>query len=139
MAEHAYDRSKIGKVGVQPTASRERPLSDAHFEHATGRCGPSGANNGRCPQRGNFATHWNCRPVLHVAVDPGIEIFCVNPSVRRPPGLMAAVYSPAPPDVHDMVIARWLSRTVPTSGAGPLPLSAVPANSSLVCRTMTVI
>src|ERR1700728_1763673 len=100
---------------------------------------PSGATDARRPQRGNLATHWNCRAVLQVAVDPDIEIFCVKPSVRRPPGLMAAVYNPAPPDVHDTVIAKWLSRTVPTSGAGPLPLSAVPANSSLVCRTMTVI
>jgi hypothetical protein len=34
-------------------------------------------------------------------VGPGIDIFYVNPSVRGPLGLMAAVYSSAPPGVHD--------------------------------------
>jgi hypothetical protein len=30
---------KWEKVGVQPTASRERRLSDVHFKHANGWCG----------------------------------------------------------------------------------------------------
>jgi hypothetical protein len=82
--------------------------------------------------------HLNCAVVLQVAVDERFERFCVNPSVSCPEGLMVPVYRPAPPDAHETVSANWLPRMVPTNDTGPLPLSAVPVNSSCLCRRTNV-
>lgn len=92
---------------------------------------------GSAYQRERFA-HLNCSAVLQVAVDQGIDRFCVKPSISSPEGFMVAAYRPAPPEAHDTDIVSWLSCMFPITGTGPLPLSAVPVNASCFCCRMKV-